>query len=62
MQVHPNIDKKLFLQNSIIAIKQEGKPYLLGEKVTHLSFLERTLAQELLFVSDLDGSVKVEVR
>lgn len=34
MQVHPNIDKKLFSQNSIIAIKPEGKPYLLGEKVT----------------------------
>eukprot|EP00800_Vazella_pourtalesii_P021293 TRINITY_DN7853_c0_g2_i2.p1 TRINITY_DN7853_c0_g2~~TRINITY_DN7853_c0_g2_i2.p1 ORF type:complete len:453 (-),score=114.69 TRINITY_DN7853_c0_g2_i2:58-1416(-) len=32
MQVHPNIDKKLFSQNSIIAIKPEGKPYLLGEK------------------------------
>ena len=33
MQTHPNIDKKLFLQNSIIAIKPEGKAYVLGEKV-----------------------------
>ena len=57
MQVHPNIDKKLFLQNSIIAIKPEGKPYLLGEKVTPLY----TINSVLLYVP-IDWGVEMEVR
>lgn len=51
MQTHPNIDKKLFSQNAIIAIKPEGKSYILGEKTGVLKWRFTTTEESHMPIS-----------
>jgi len=48
MQTHPNVDKKLFAQNSIIGLKQGGKGFPLNNEIGILKWRLQTKDEELI--------------
>jgi len=48
MQTHPNVDKKLFAQNSVLALKQGGKGFPLNNEIGVLKWRLQTKDEDLI--------------
>lgn len=67
MQTHPNVDKKLFNQNSIIGLKQGGKGFPLNSEIGVLKWRLQTKDEDLIpltincWPNDNDGQCEVTI-
>ena len=58
-QTHPNVDKKLFNQESILGMKQSGKPYPLNADISVLKWRLQSTDESLMPLSSKLFQVKL---
>jgi len=67
MQTHPNVDKKLFAQNSVIGLKQGGKGFPLNNEIGVLKWRLQTKDEDLIpltincWPNENDGDCEVTI-
>ncbi|CAB3990872.1 Coatomer subunit delta [Paramuricea clavata] len=67
MQTHPNVDKKLFNQDSVLGLKQSGKPFPLNADIGVLKWRLQTKDESLMpltincWPSENDGQCDVNI-
>lgn len=67
LQTHPNVDKKLFNQESILGMKQSGKPYPLNADISVLKWRLQSTDESLMplsincWPSENDGQCDVNI-